>query len=133
MNKNPLTDRGIGIPGFASKQGFSEIRAKAKKEYEERHIKSKRNRKEPAPEYKIDQEIVIAKGYYRGNRDYILIRIVDFEKRNDSFIYYGIVLKVTDPSKLERVGRLISTDSRWFGYCPANVGPEKIKWLEQKD
>ena len=131
MEKSPITDKTLGIAHFADVDRFAEVRSKAKKEWEDRHIKAKRSRKDPVPEYRIDQEVVIGRGYYRDSRDYILIKIIDFEQNHRSFVYYGIVLKVTDKKMLERVGRLICTDAHWFGFYPANVSPEKMKWVDK--
>jgi hypothetical protein len=133
MDKSPITDKTLAIPHFSEADRFAEVRSKAKREWEDRHIKAKRNRKDPVPEYRIDQEIVLAKGYYKGNREYVLIRVLDFEETDRSFIYYGLVLKVTEKKMLDRVGRLISTSGSWFGYYPANVTPDKIKWVEEKN
>jgi|GEM_PF-6632147 len=131
MEKSPITDKTLGIAHFADADRFAEVRSKAKKEWEDRHIKAKRNRTDPVPEHRIDEEIVIVKGYV-SNRDYILMKIIDFEESSRSFSYYGIVLKVTEKSMKNRIGRLISTGrGLWFGYGPANVGPEKIKWIEE--
>jgi hypothetical protein len=130
MEKSPVTDKTLGVSHFSDIDRFSEVRSRAKRDWEDRHIKGKRNRHLPVPEYRIDQEIVIAKGIYE-NRDYILIKIFDFEERSRSFIYYGIVLKVTEKKMLDRIGRFICTGGHWFGYYPANVSPEKIRWLEE--
>jgi hypothetical protein len=131
MEKSPITDKTLGIPNFSEVNRFSEVRSRAKRDWEDQHIKGKRNKQLPVPEYRIDQEIVIAKGIYE-NRDYILIKIIDFEE-DSKFKYYGIVLKVTEKKMLGRVGRLICTGGHWFGYYPANVTPEKIKWLEEEN
>lgn len=132
MEKSPTTDKSLGIAHFCDVNRFSEVRSKAKKEWEDRHIKAKRNRKEPAPEFRIDEEIVIAQGHYNQNREYVLMKIVDFEETfRNSFIYYGIVLKVTSKRMLGRVGRLIQTSGHWFSWFPANVSPDGIKWLEE--
>ena len=133
MEKSPITDKTLGIAHFSDVDRFAEIRSKAKKEWVDRHIKAKRNRKLPVPEYRIDQEIVIAKGFYKDNREYVLMKIVDFEEDSRGFKYYGIVLKVTDKKMLDRVGRFTTTGDHWFGFSPANVTPEKIKWVEEKD
>jgi hypothetical protein len=132
MEKSPITDKTLGIAHFSDVDRFSEVRSKAKKEWEDRHIKAKRNRRLPVPEYRIDQEIVVAQGFYQSNREYVLIKIVDFEESSRSFIYYGIVLKVTRKEMLDRVGRLLCTSGRWFGWFQANVIPDKIKWLEEE-
>ena len=132
MDKAPLTEKRLGIT-YDSHEHFSDVRSRAKREWEDRHIKAKRNRKDPIPEYKIDQEIVIVKGYCKNNRDYVLIKIIDFEESNRSFIYYGIVLKITDKKMEDRIGRLVCTTGTWFGYTPANVVPDKIKWIGDKN
>jgi hypothetical protein len=131
MEKSPTTDKTIGVAHFYDIDRFSEVRSRAKRDWEERHIRGKRNRHLPVPEYRIDQEIVIAKGIH-DNRDYILIKIIDFEE-DSKFKYYGIILKVTEKKMLSRVGRLICTGGHWFGCYPANVSPEKIKWVKEEN
>ena len=133
MDKSPLTEKHLGIT-YDSHEHFADVRQRARDDWEDRHIKAKRNKKDPIPEYRIDQEIVIARGrYHTDAREYVLIKIIDFEQGDDRFKYYGIVLKVTDRKILDRVGRLICTSGHWFGYFPANVVPDKIKWLEEQD
>ncbi len=136
VDKNPMTEKSLGISLSIKNDGekFSTIRSKAKQEWVDRHIKAKRNRRDPIPEYKIDQEIVIVKGrFFSGNQGtYILMKVIDFEEKDNKFIYYGIVLKVTDKKLLGRVGRLISTNTYFYDFYPANVGYEKIKWVEEK-
>ena len=131
MDKSPMTDKTLGIAHFSDADRFAEVRSRAKKEWEDRHIKAKRNRRDPVPQYRIDEEIVIAEGYFKDTREYVLIKIIDFEKSNKSFVYFGIVLKVTNKKILDRIGRLICTDASWFGHHPANVSPEKIKWVKE--
>ena len=133
MEKAPTTDKSLGIMHGCDYEGFAGVRQRAKSEWEDRHIKGKRNKQDPVPEFRVDQEIVVTKGYFKNDkREYVLIKIVDFEEESGSFRYYGVVLKVTNKDLLKRLGRLICTGQRWFGYYSANVSPEKIRWLEEK-
>ena len=128
MDQSPVTDKSIGI-GHTSKHRdtFAEVRTKSKRDYEDRHVKSKRNKESPVPKFAIGEEIVVSQGYQI--RDYVLMEIIDFEEHSRSFYYYGIVKKVTSRNMMDRIGRLIRTEGI-FGWVPANVSPEGIRWID---
>jgi hypothetical protein len=79
MEKSPLTDKTLGIPHNSDNHRFAEVRQKAQDEWTERHIKAKRNRKDPIPKFKIDEEVVLVSGGgWTNERDYILMKVIDF-------------------------------------------------------
>lgn len=125
--KNPLTDTHLGIDSNADR--FSEVRQRATDEYIWR--KTKRDRQEKIPKYKVGDRVVLRYYSKSGNVKYILVEIVDFDMRKQwTSDYYGIVLKSTIKD-YERMGRLTAfkADSHWnFNWYPANVPEESIKW-----
>ena len=135
-DKGPTTDHSLGIQ-HVSQTKFRDIRAKAKKDEEERHLKAKRkkDKKIPLPKYKIGEEIVLARSHsWRApDRSYYLVDVIDFDQRSPygSFMYYGILKRTTDPEGMERLGRLVHfQEASWWSsdYSPANVPNEKINW-----
>lgn len=125
--KNPLTDTHLGIDSNADR--FSEVRQRATDEYIWR--KTKRDRQEKIPKYKVGDRVVLRYYSKSGNVKYILVEIVDFDIRKQwTSDYYGIILKSTIKD-YERMGRLTAfkADSHWnFNWYPANVPEESIKW-----
>lgn len=128
---NPVTDKSLNIPHTGHHADkFRSVRSKAKVDERERKTKAKRDKKVKIPKYSIGDEVVLTSGY--KSRHYILVEVIDFEERWDSFEYYGILRKTTDPKTFERIGRLVKFDeySKWSsGYRPANVKNEKIRWF----
>lgn len=132
MHKSPVTDKHLGVTvrGYDI-QSFSEVRSKAKEELEERYIKQKRNKAIRLPMFNIDDEIVISHDYFRDNRYYTLIKVLDFDLTDRWYCtYYGIILKTTDKDLKNRIGRLIkfSEKTAYFHYSYANIKPEDVKW-----
>ena len=128
--QNPVTDKDILIPHTGRHDDkFRDIRAKAKKDEKERHLKAKRDKSKRAlvPKYSIGEEVDLVTGF--NKRYYYLAEVIDFEERS-GFKYYGILKRTTDPEKINRIGRLVDfTESGWFREMyPANVANEKIKW-----
>jgi len=129
--KSPITDKSLSIPhtGYHADK-FRSIRSKAKVDERERKTKAKRDKKVKLPKYSIGNEVVLTGGY--KSRHYHFAEVIDFEEKWNSFIYYGVLKRTTEPEKFERIGRLINFDenSRWSSdYTPANVKNEKIKWF----
>ena len=139
MQTSPNTDRTFGI---ASAEKFREVRDRSKREETER--KSRRDRKEDFhPRFNIDDQVVITQIMWRQqNKHYQLVQIVDvenFQGYRGVFTYYGIVLKVTDPNRIPRLGHLIkfSEEQRGWGFegwTYANVKDDgTIKWAAVKE
>jgi hypothetical protein len=128
--RNPITDKSLNIPHTGHADKFRSIRSKAKVDERERKTKAKRDKKVKVPRYSIGDEVVLTGGY--KSRHYHLVEVIDFEEKWNSFVYYGVLRKTTDPEKFERTGRLIKfdEDNKWStDLCPANVKNEKIKWF----
>jgi hypothetical protein len=133
LQKSPLTDKHLGVTtrGYDIKS-FSEIRAKAKEELEERYRKTRRDKSIQLPKFQIDDEIVVVNGY--SNPVYTLVKILDWEdERWNNFSYYGIILKTTSKDLKNRIGRLLKVheSTNFWGHHYANIKPEDVKW-EQK-
>ena len=128
--KSPITDTHLGIDSNADR--FAEVRQKAKEDYIQR--KTRRDKQEKVPKYKIGEKIVLSYHTHKGNVKYNLVEIVDFDMRKRwSTSYFGIVLKSTIKD-YDRMGRLLSFEggSHWnFYWYPANVTEESIKWEEK--
>ena len=132
MQKSPVTDKHLGVTtrGYDI-HSFSEIRAKAKEELEERYRKAKRDKKIKLPMFNIDDEIVITNDYFKENKHFALVKVVDFDSSDMFYMtYYGIVLRATDKNMKQRIGRLIkfSEKTTYFHYSYANIKPEDVKW-----
>jgi len=128
---NPVTDKSLNIPHTGHHADkFRSIRSKAKIDGRERKNKAKRDKKVRVPKYSIGDEVVLTGGY--KSRHYHLAEVIDFEEKWNSFVYYGVLRKTTDPEKFERIGRLVEFDehNKWStDFCPANVKNEKIRWF----
>lgn len=96
---------------------------------EYKYRKSKRNRQEKLPKYKVDDEFV-ASNYSSSNKIYCLVKVIDFYEKADEFSYFCILLKTTDRKMEDRIGRIVEVSERsWFwGLTPAKVTKEGIKW-----
>jgi len=136
LQKSPLTDKHLGVTtrGY-DVHSFSDVRAKAKEELEERCKKSKRNKAIKLPEFLVDDEVVVTSDL-TNNPKYTLVKVVDWEEdRYNSFMYFGIVLKTTSKDLQNRVGRLIrfAGEQRYFCYSYENIKPEDVKWELKKN
>jgi hypothetical protein len=136
LQKSPLTDKHLGVTtrGY-DVHSFSDVRAKAKEELEERCRKSKRNKAIKLPEFLVDDEVVVTSDL-TNNPKYTLVKVVDWEEdRYNSFMYFGIVLKTTSKDLQNRVGRLIrfAGEQRYFCYSYANIKPEDVTWELKKN
>jgi hypothetical protein len=127
--KAPITDTTLGIkPDSFGK--FRDVRQKAQDEYIERAKKRKKDPTIPVPKYKIGDKIVVSEGFKK--KEYYLIEVVDFQLAyNHEFFYFGILLKTTDSTVLDRVGRLIKSGDHGYYSMPRieNIPPESVKWL----
>jgi len=136
LQKSPVTDKHLGVTtrGYDI-HSFSELRAKAKEEFEERYRKAKRNKAIKLPQFKIDDEIVITSSYFNKTKVYTLVKVVDFDvQRYDTFIYFGVILKTTDPEQKHRIGRLLqfAETVHYFGYSYANIEAKDVIWEIKK-
>jgi len=130
--KSPITDKTLGVNAAMSEK-FREVRAKAQDEYVERCKKKKKKPIviTPIPAHYVGDRIVLVD---EGKiRQYTLMEVIDFcENWTAHFVYYGIILKTTDPEMLDRIGRI--THENKYGYCRAskseNIPEDSIKWLD---
>lgn len=129
--KSPTKDQDLGLKVTYEKK-FNDIKQRAKEE--ERTLRNKKKeKKEKEPKFKVEDQVVVTRTTYRSsNRFYHLIEVLDIFSDYISFNYYGILLKTTDKNMLNRIGRLIEFTERdvSYSYCPANVEPESIKWID---
>jgi hypothetical protein len=136
MQQSPITNKSIGIiPGWGDEK-FRNVRHKAKDE--EFIRKTKRNKQNKEPKFKVDDVIVISSGGI-GNKEkiYLLVKIVDFDYKTcykKRFEYYGVVLKTTSNKMIHRIGRLIKfdeSDQQFYGigWSYARIEDENIKWF----
>lgn len=129
-----ITDKNIGIPHDGEK--FRDVKNRAKEE--EFIRKTRKDSKQADPPYKIDDEVVLTNVGVGKTRHYMLVKIVDMDVSRGSindFEYFAIILKLTDPELVNRLGRLtIFSTRKWligWNYSPANVKDENIKWHVQ--
>ena len=131
METSPITNASMGIKNDGSK--FRDIRAKAQEDSIARHKSKKKDKSVPVPLYKIDDEVVITNGgIWSKSKHYTLVKVVDFDIEMDSFKYFGIVLKTTNPALINRIGRLREFSERqtWMAReHAAKVTEQDIKWL----
>lgn len=136
MDKSVTTEKDLGVTTPCGPDGkFRNSRHKAKEAENERSIKGRRDRRIPEPKHKVGESIVVISGrYIKGARHYELIEVVDVQENRGyegRYIYYGLIIKVTDPSSLPLVGRPGHfTEQGYYDRTAANVAPEGIKWLE---
>jgi len=117
---------------------FRDVRQRAKEEEQEFIRKTRKDSKAIHPHYKIDDEVVLTNVGVGKQRHYMLVKIVDMTASRGSthdFEYFAIILKLTDPETIDRLGRLMIFSTRkWiigWNYSPANVKDESIKWHAQ--
>jgi hypothetical protein len=125
--KSPITDTTLGIkPEHSIK--FRDVRSKARDEYIERAKKKKKDPRILLPSHKIGDLVVISERF--NDKTYHLIEIIDFVKRRDSFSYFGIIQKSTDPKMQDRIGRLIQTNCYYSSSYIENIPIDSIKWTK---
>jgi hypothetical protein len=129
--KSPTKDQDLGLKVTYEKK-FNDIKQRAKEE--ERNLRrSKKEKKEKEPKFKVEELVVVTKSTYRAsNILYNLVEVIDIFDDYINFNYYGILLKTTNKLLLNRIGRLIEFSERDVSYTlhPANVEPESIKWID---
>jgi hypothetical protein len=132
--KSQNTDKTLGIKNYMdySAKKFREVRIKAKETLEEAKRKHKKDKKTPLPCYKIGDRVVLV-GSIHQNRKYYLVEVIDFnlDGKWAGFQYYTIILKVTNPKDLDRIGHLLDFSESGWGITRANVAEEGIKWLNE--
>ena len=129
--KAPITDRTLGlVVGKYPDDKFADVRKRARDEYVLRGKRKKKDKSVKVPDHKVGDLVVCANAYYRSNRNYHLLEIVDFSESITGFEYYGILVKTTNKGSLVRVGRLMKTGTL-FGFNPINIPEGSIKWLEE--
>jgi len=96
---------------------------------EEKIKKTKRNKLEKIPKYKIDDEIILSEGY--GKRHYFKVQIIDVDSVCSDFIYYAIILKTTDKRYLDRINHLVhfSEDGHFWGKTIEYIIDKNIQWV----
>ena len=131
MDTSPVTNKTLGIANSYGSEKFRDVRKRANLEYKIR--KTKRNRQVKLPKFKVDDEFVAANGGYGRNKHYHFVKVIDFKGSSISvFSYFCILLKTTDRTMLDRIGRLIMVDQEgglWMNLTNARVSREGIKWL----
>lgn len=145
MDKSPTTDKHLDIT-LTSDIKFRDIRNKSKKEEKERsrpkRKKKKKEKEESIPKFNIDDTVIVCSGMFDSKRRYGMVKIVDIQKspRRDTFEYFGVLLKTTDPDYIDRLGGLICFDQgdqfRWsWMYETTSIPPDtdSIKWLNKKE
>lgn len=144
MEKSPTTDKHLDI-ALTSDIKFRDIRNRAKKDEKERSRpkRKKKDKKEEAiSKCNIDDVVIICSGMFDSKRRYGMAKIIDIQKspRRDTFEYFGILLKTTDPDYIDRIGGLICFDQgdqyRWsWMYETTSIPPDtdSIKWLDKKE
>lgn len=126
MLQSPITDNSIGLK---TTEKFRNVRNKAKQD--EIIRKTKRNKQEKLPRFKIDQQIILTNNISK-NKDYHLMEVIDISPYHNTYIYYGILLKTTNKNNLNRIGNLIhfiDDNWHWIGYTYANIQDIGIKWI----
>ena len=130
MQTAPKTDKTLGIKKDWEYDRFRDVRKKAKLEEEMRYKKARKDKKVKFPKFKIGDEVVLSSGWDKTH--FHLVAIIDCENsRHDSFSYYGIVKRTTDPKLTDRIGRLLKfNEANWWrtDYAPANIDNQSIKW-----
>jgi len=131
MQTAPITDKSLGLGKPWGDSKFRDVRKKAKLDEEMRYKKPKRDKKEKFPKFKIGDEIVLTGGWDK-QQQFHLVEVIDFvEKYSESFAYFAILRKTTDPKLVHRIGRLIYfMEGGWWrtDFCPANVENKNIRW-----
>ena len=129
MQTSPVTDKSLGIVSDWNSSKFRDVRNKAKQD--EKIRKSKRNKQEKVPKFKIDDEVVVFNGF--ENREYCLVKNYRYKYHSSfDFEYYAVILKTTSKTMLDRVGHLTSfVEFHHYGkWSFANVQDKNIKWIE---
>lgn len=139
MAESVTTQKHLGIipSTWGGGEGkFRDLRHSAHDDYVERRQKAKRNKKEKVPKYHPGQIVVICRNSNANDRQYALCEIIDFEEDpiGSDFEYYAIILKTTQRSQINRIGRLMKIQASWF-HREKILGQfdeetSKIKWLE---
>jgi len=134
MQTNPTKDSDLNI-SVHNYDGlkFRDLRQKAQEEFNERGKRRKKDKKVVLPEFKIGDNVVT---FRRWENDYIYTEIVDFSVYKNEVVYYGIVIKVSNPEMKGRIGRLckFSQDKgSWIGsdFSSTNYKESDIKkWAD---
>jgi len=129
MEKAPVTIKSVGAVKYVSS-----IRRKSVEEQEKvSKAKRKKDPKINLPLYKIGDKIVLTTRY--KNSEYKFVEIVDYQLNiYRDFLYYGIVLAVTDEKLKDRLGRLTHFSEpryHYFGgssYSPEPISKDSVKW-----
>jgi hypothetical protein len=127
MQQSPLTDKTFNI---SSAEKFRDVRAKSKQE--EFIRKSKRNKQEKEPKFNIDDEVVVSSNFRTMKKEYCLVKVIDMDKRFGEYMYYAVILKITDKNKINRLGHLTTFYEKfnYFEYIDARVKDNgSIKWV----
>lgn len=134
MDRSSITTKDLGITNEGHASKFREVRTKAWDEYIETKKISKRNKQLKVPKYKIDDILLVNSQYWNKTIDYTLLQIVDFyESSRGSFRYFGIVLKVTDRKKMNRIGRLYQIEEYSDSVRVYKEQENKIKWAGEDE
>lgn len=132
MEKSPLTIKSLG----AVKHSAS-VRRKVEEE-EEKNVRKNKRKKEKeltkVPTYKVGDRVVLSTSGYNRNKEYMLAEVIDYSShRWEAYVYYGIVLAVTDEEKSSRIDRLTHFSEKRYvffdtGYTVEPVSKGSIKW-----
>ena len=135
MDTSPVTDKTLGVNHITEK--FREVRNKAKEVEEKiRQGKSKRNKEEKLPLYKIDDEfIAVARlSHKASDRAFNWVKVIDFDCEWNGYRYYCVLLKTSSEEFKSRIGRLVLVregQTFWSREmtCEPHLKDEKIKWI----
>lgn len=86
------------------------------------------------PTYKVGDFVVLSTSGYKKNKEYMLAEVIDYSShRWEAFLYYGIVLAVTDEEKSNRIDRLTHFSEKRYvffdsGYTIEPINKDSVKW-----